>query len=205
MTTVARRIVVGVSGASGSVYAQRLLCVLHNRARDAGDVELGCVFSSNARVVWQLECGGAPEDLGIRAFAPNDYSAPFASGSAMWHAMAVVPCSMGVAGRLASGTSDSLLTRAADVMLKEHRPLILVPREAPLSLIHLRNLTELARAGAMILPASPSFYGRPHTVDELVDTVVARILDHLGVEHQLGYRWGAVVTRSGDASYGGDS
>lgn len=185
-----RRVVVGVSGASGSPYARRLLGALVDCNRGEADVEVACVFSRNARSVWQIECGGAPEDMGVPIVGPDDYSVPFASGSAAWDAMVVIPCSMGVVGRLASGTSDSLLTRAADVMLKERRTLVLVVREAPLTIIHLENLARLARTGAVILPASPSFYGRPATVDDLVDTVVARVLDHIGVEHTLGYRWG---------------
>jgi hypothetical protein len=111
--------------------------------------------------VWALECGGAPEDLGVPIHAPDGYTAPFASGSAGWHAMAIVPCSMGAAGRIAHGTSDSLLTRTADVMLKERRTLVVVPRETPMSTIHLENLLALARAGALVLPACPSFYGKP--------------------------------------------
>jgi 4-hydroxy-3-polyprenylbenzoate decarboxylase len=186
-----RKIVVGITGASGAPYARRLLAVLAARAREHRDVEIGCVLSPTARSVWELECGGSPEDLGIPIHAPNDYRAPFASGSAGWHAMAIVPCSMGTAGRIAHATSDSLLTRAADVMLKERRTLVLVPRETPLSVIHLENLVALARAGALILPAAPSFYGQPKTLEDAVDTVVARVLDHLGVPHTLGHRWGS--------------
>lgn len=121
----------------------------------------------------------------------RDYKAPFASGSAGWHAMAIVPCSMSTVARVAHGISDTLLTRAADVMLKERRSLVVVPRETPLSVIHLENLTALARAGATILPAMPSFYGKAKTLDDAVDTVVARVLDHLGLENDLVKRWGA--------------
>src|SRR6185369_1851878 len=115
----------------------------------------------------------------------DSYAAPFASGSAGWHAMAIVPCSMGAAGRIAHGTSESLLTRAADVMLKERRTLVVVPRETPMSTIHLENLLALARAGALVLPACPAFYGQPRTLADAIDTVVGRVLDHLGVEHAL--------------------
>jgi flavin prenyltransferase len=191
MKSSLRKIVVGITGASGAPYAKRLLGVLVERARRHEDLEIGCVLSPTARSVWALECGGSPEELGARIYGPSDYGAPFASGSAGWHAMVVIPCSMGTAGRIAHGTSDSLLTRAADVMLKERRTLVLVPRETPLSSIHLENLLTLSRAGAMILPASPSFYGKPPTLQDAVDTVVARVLDHLGVEHALGHRWGA--------------
>src|SRR5205085_8480516 len=135
--------------------------------------------------VWALECGGAPEDLGVATYAPDAYQAPFASGSAGWHAMAIVPCSMGAVGRIAHGTSDSLLARTADVMLKERRTLIVVPRETPMSLIHLENLVKVARAGALVMPASPSFYGQPKTLADALDTVVGRALDQLGVEHGL--------------------
>lgn len=186
-----RKIVVGVTGASGAPYARRLLSVLAARAESVGDVAVACVLSPTAREVWSLECGGAPEDAGARVYEGRDYSAPFASGSAGWHAMAIVPCSMGTAGRVAHGASESLLTRAADVMLKERRTLVVVPREAPMSTLHLENLLGLARAGATILPASPSFYGKPDSIDALVDTVVGRVLDHLGVAIELGPRWGS--------------
>ena len=186
-----RKIVVGVTGASGAPYARRLLALLVERAREQRDVELGCVLSATARKVWALECGGAPEDLGISVYAADDFTAPFASGSAGWHAMAVVPCSMSAAGRIAHGTGESLLTRAADVMLKERRTLVVVPRETPMSVIHLENLVTLARAGALVLPACPSFYGKPRTLGDAVDTVVGRVLDHLGLEHELLRRWGS--------------
>jgi len=192
-----RKIVVGVTGASGAPYARRLLALLAERAREQKDVEIGCVLSPTARTVWALECGGTPEDLGIAVYAPGDFGAPFASGSAGWHAMVVVPCSMSAAGRIAHGTGESLLTRAADVMLKERRVLIVVPRETPMSVIHLENLVTLARAGALILPACPSFYGQPRTLGDAVDTVVGRVLDHLGVEHDLVRRWGARATGEG--------
>jgi 4-hydroxy-3-polyprenylbenzoate decarboxylase len=183
-----RKIVVGVTGASGAPYARRLLAILGRR----DDVELGVCASRNAADVWALECGGdLREAAGGKVWGVGDYQAPFASGSAGWHAMAVVPCSMGTAARIAHGVSDTLLTRAADVMLKERRTLVVVPRETPLSVIHLENLTQLARAGAVVLPAMPSFYGKPATLDDALDTVVGRVLDHLGIEHDLLRRWGA--------------
>jgi 4-hydroxy-3-polyprenylbenzoate decarboxylase len=185
-----KKIVIGVTGASGAPYARRLMTVLRDRARDHGDVEIGCVLSKTARTVWPLECGGSPEDLQVPIYAESSYQAPFASGSAGWHAMVVIPCSMGTLGRIAHGTSDSLLTRAADVMLKERRTLIVVPRETPMSLIHLENLVSIARAGALVMPASPSFYGQPKTLADAIDTVVGRVLDQLGVEHDLVKRWG---------------
>jgi flavin prenyltransferase len=185
---VNKKIVVGVTGASGAPYARRLLEVLSRRP----DVELGVCVSETASEVWALECGGdlrelVPEPLwGVR-----DYRAPFASGSAGWHAMAVIPCSMGTAARIAHGISDSLLTRAADVMLKERRTLVIVPRETPLGIVHLENLLLLARAGAIVLPAMPSFYAKPKTLDHAIDSVVGRVLDHLGLEHDLLRRWGS--------------
>ena len=187
-----KKIVVGITGASGAPYAKRLLSWLDERARTRDDVEVGVCLSATAPEVWKVECGGdLREAIGFPTWGARDYSAPFASGSAGWHAMAVVPCSMGTAARIAHGISDTLLTRAADVMLKERRTLVVVPRETPLSVVHLENLTTLARAGALVLPAMPSFYGKPQTIAEALDTVVGRVLDHLGIEHDLVRRWGA--------------
>jgi flavin prenyltransferase len=183
-----KKIVIGITGASGAPYAKRLLHVL----RERDDVELGVCLSSTAPEVWALECGGdLREQIDLPTWGMRDYKAPFASGSAGWHAMAIVPCSMSTVARVAHGISDTLLTRAADVMLKEKRTLVVVPRETPLSVIHLENLTALARAGATILPAMPSFYGKPASLEQLLDTVVGRVLDHLGLEHELLKRWGA--------------
>ncbi len=188
-----KKLVVGITGASGAPYARVLLEALCE-ARARGEVELGVVLSRTASEVWRLEVGG---ELGewLRArelpvFAGRDYAAPFASGSAGWGAMVIAPCSMSTCAKIAHGLSDDLLTRAADVMLKERRALVLVPRETPLSTIHLENLLALARAGAIVLPAMPSFYGEARSVDALVGTVVARALDHLGIEHRLAKRWG---------------
>jgi 4-hydroxy-3-polyprenylbenzoate decarboxylase len=187
-----KRIVLGITGASGAPYAKRLASYLRDRAATRGDVEIGVCISATAPEVWQLECGGdLREEIALKTWGTRDYKAPFASGSAGWNAMAIVPCSMGTAARIAHGISDTLLTRAADVMLKEKRTLIVVPRETPLSVIHLENLTALARAGATILPAMPSFYGQPRSIAELVDSVVGRVLDHLGLDHDLAHRWGA--------------
>ena len=186
-----RKIVVGITGASGAPYAKRLLSILSHRVRTAGDVEVGVCLSATAPEVWALECGGdLREEIDLPVYGMRDYKAPFASGSAGWDAMAIVPCSMGTCARVAHGISDTLLTRAADVMIKERRTLVVVPRETPLSVIHLENLTALARVGATILPAMPSFYGKPEGVDQLLDTVVGRVLDHLGLEHDLLKRWG---------------
>ena len=186
-----RKIVVGITGASGAPYARRLLHVL----RERDDVEVGVCLSSTAPEVWKVECGGdVREAIPFPVWGTRDYGAPFASGSAGWNAMAIVPCSMGTAARIAHGISDTLLTRAADVMLKERRTLVVVPRESPLSVIHLENLTTLARAGALVLPAMPAFYGRPETLEQAIDTVVARILDHLALDHTLVKRWGSEDT-----------
>lgn len=188
-----RKIVIGITGASGAPYAKRLLGYLDERVAAHGDVEVGVCLSATAAEVWALECGGdIREEIPKRfqVWGMRDYKAPFASGSAGWHAMAIVPCSMGTCARIAHGISDTLLTRAADVMIKERRTLVVVPREMPLSLIHLENLTALARAGAIIQPAMPSFYGKTKTLEQAIDTVVGRTLDQLGLEHDMLKRWG---------------
>ncbi len=189
-----RKIVIGITGASGAPYAKRLLDFLDERTRTTGDVEVAVCLSSTAPEVWALECGGdIREAIGGRfpIWGMRDYKAPFASGSAGWHAMAIVPCSMGTAARVAHGISDTLLTRAADVMLKERRSLILVPRETPLSVVHLENMLTVSKAGALVLPAMPSFYAQPRTIEQVLDTVVARICDHLSVATDLMKRWGS--------------
>ncbi len=190
-----KKIVIGVTGASGAPYAKRIIDVLVERRRTHGDVEIAACLSETAPEVWALECGGDVREalvaLDVPCFGLRDYRAPFASGSAGWDAMLVVPCSMSTVARIAHGISDSLLTRAADVMLKEKRSLVVVPRETPLSLVHLENLTALARAGATIVPAMPAFYGKPATLADAVDTVVARVLDHAHIEHAIGKRWGS--------------
>jgi 4-hydroxy-3-polyprenylbenzoate decarboxylase len=182
-----KRVVVGVGGASGAIYAQRTLAAL---ARRRDEVEVALVLTKTARIVWADELGTDPADLGFAMWSPMDMTAPFASGSARYDAMVVVPCSGGGLARIAHGLSADLVGRAADVMLKERRPLILVLRESPYSLVHARNLVSVTEAGAVVLPASPSFYSRPATLEAAVDTVVARILDHLGVvDHDLMPRW----------------
>lgn len=186
-------VTLGITGASGAPYAVRLL-----RALNETGTPLRLIVSSYG---WRLlaEESGIDGEAALRA-ATGDWSrvelydaldrgATPASGSAPSRGMVVCPCSMGTLASIAAGTSRNLVERAADVVLKERRPLVLVPRETPLSLIHLENMTRLTRAGATILPASPGFYHRPETVDDLVDFVAARILDHLGVEHAVGRRW----------------
>ncbi len=193
MNPAPRKIVVGITGASGAPYAKRLLEVLESRVESHGDIEVAVCLSSTAPEVWALECGGDVRDA-LRGRFPmwgmRDYTAPFASGSAGWNAMVIVPCSMSTVARIAHGISDTLLTRAADVMIKERRTLVVVPREMPLSIIHLENLTALARAGVVIQPAMPSFYGKTKTLAQAIDTVVGRTLDQLGLSHSILKRWG---------------
>jgi 4-hydroxy-3-polyprenylbenzoate decarboxylase len=182
------KLVVAVGGASGAPYARRLLEVL--AAQPAELVQTHVVFSKSGHQVWAEEVGTPYSELPFRKWDARDFRAPFASGSGGFDAMAVVPCSMAGLGRIAHGVSDDLIGRAADVMLKERRKLVLVARDTPLSLIHLENMAAVTRAGAVVLPAMPSFYGRPQTVVELLDTVVGRLLDHLGLPIRLGPRWG---------------
>ena len=183
------RILVAITGASGAIYAKRLLDVLVEVRRADPSLDVVMCFSPNGRKVWQHEIGTAPA-YDFREYANDDFACSFASGSALWHAVVALPCSVGRVGRIAAGMADDLIARAADVALKERRKLVLVVRETPLSLIHLENLLTVARAGAIVLPATPSFYTRPGTVDAVVDTVVARVLDQLGVETSLSPRWG---------------
>ena len=179
------RILVAITGASGALYAQRLLDNLDPQAH-----ELHVVLSHYAQQVIAEElAGGLHLPKGARAHNVKSMNAPFASGSNPPDAMVVVPCTMGTLGRIAHGYSEDVLLRAADVVLKEKRKLILVPRETPLSLVHLRNMELLVQAGAILLPANPSFYAQPKTVEAVADTVVARILDHLGVPNRLAARW----------------
>lgn len=181
------RIVIAITGASGSLYAQRLLDNLDARAH-----EVHVVLSNYAHAVLAEELpAGLRLPAGAVQHGLKSMNVPFASGSNPFDAMVVIPCSMGTLGRIAHGISDDVLLRAADVMLKERKKLILVPRETPLSLVHLKNLELLLLAGAIILPANPSFYTRPQTVEQVVDTVVARVLDHLGLPQQLVQRWQA--------------
>ena len=187
-----RRLVIGISGASGAPYAKRLATLLSN-SEFGGPLEIALVLSRTAKVVWRHECGGSPDDLGLPTFGGRDYAAPFASGSSAWDAMAVVPASMSSIARIAHGISDDLLTRTADVMLKERRPLVLVPREAPYSAIHLENMLAATRAGAIVIPASPSFYGRPESLQDAIDSVLSRVLDQLGLPNALSRRWGEDV------------
>jgi 4-hydroxy-3-polyprenylbenzoate decarboxylase len=184
------KLVVAVGGASGSIYARRLLDTLAaQHAADPGALEVGLCFSSAGAEVWQHELGPVP-DYPFRRYGLRDFRAPFASGSAGWDAMVVIPCSTGGLARIAHGISDDLIGRAADVMMKERRKLVLVVRETPLSQLHLENMLAVTRSGAVVLPATPSFYSKPATIDALLDTVLGRVLDQLGLPNTLTPRWG---------------
>jgi len=179
------KILVAITGATGALYAQRLLDNL-----DPKQHEIHVVLSNYAQQVigGELE-GGLRLPEGVKPHALKSMNAPFASGSNPPDVMVVIPCTMGTMGRIAHGFSEDVLLRAADVVLKEKRKLILVPRETPLSLIHVKNMELLILAGAVILPANPSLYMNPKTIVEVVDTVVARVLDHMGIPNQLAPRW----------------
>lgn len=191
MEPATRKVAVGVTGASGALYARVLLDKLAALSGERpGRLLVGTVWSRNARTVWETELGDdAHRGYPFPEWAPDDFMAPIASGSARWDTLIICPCSMGTLGRIAAGVSNDLMTRAADVMLKERRRLILVPRDTPLGLIHLRNMTALTEAGAVIAPAMPSFYSRPDTFEALAATVVDRVLDLAGLDVRS-FRWG---------------
>jgi 4-hydroxy-3-polyprenylbenzoate decarboxylase len=179
------KLVIAATGASGAIYLQRLLeqidCAAH---------EVHLLMSVYAREVAKQELDDFKIPPAVSQHSEGDMNVPFVSGSARFDAMVIVPCSMATLGRIASGSSDSVLLRAADVFLKERRKLILVPRETPWNLIHARNMVTLLEAGAIVLPAIPSFYSRPSSVTAVVDTVVWRILDQVGLPSPRAYRWG---------------
>jgi 4-hydroxy-3-polyprenylbenzoate decarboxylase len=182
-----RKIVLAVTGASGSVYAQVLMDKLL-QIQDQVD-QVGLVFSSNARDVWEYELQNKDyENFPWKIWGKDDFFAPFASGSAGFDTMIICPCSMGTLGRIAAGLSDDLITRSADVILKERRKLICVLRDTPYSLIHIKNMATVTEAGGIICPASPSFYSRPNDFKELASTVVDRVLDLAGFSIQTS-RW----------------
>jgi flavin prenyltransferase len=178
------KLVIAATGASGTIYLQRLLGQI-----DPAVNEVHLVLSAHAKQVAAQEVDRLDVPAGVTQHPENDLNVPFVSGSARFDAMVIVPCSMATLGRIASGSSDSALLRAADVFLKERRKLILVPRETPWSLIHARNVVTLLEAGAIVLPAIPAFYSRPESVDDVVDTVVWRILDQIGLPNPRAYRW----------------
>ena len=182
-----RKIVLAITGASGSIYAYKLLGRLHEL--NAPVKEIAVIFSDTGRKIWETEIGSEFHNEGSAKEYENDsFFAPFASGSSQYDTMIICPASMGSIGRIANGTSEDLISRTADVMLKERRKLIIVPREAPYNLIHLGNMEKLTIAGAVICPASPSFYSNPETIDDLLMTVVDRIIDLAGFESK-GFRW----------------
>lgn len=197
-TPAHRTFAVGITGASGAVLAERLV----RHLLDAGH-RVHLTASRTGKQVVHEELALPPGSTGIlpglahdrlTEWAERDYRAPFASGSAAIDGMAVIPCSLATIGAIANGTSDNLLRRGAEVMLKERRPLVLVPREAPLSVIHLRNLLAVAEAGAIVIPPVLTFYQRPGKgVDDQIDFVVSRVLDHLGVDNELFPRWGTMA------------
>lgn len=178
------KLVIAATGASGSIYLQRLLEQIDCRAH-----EVHLVMSGHAKQVAKQELGSIKIPTGTIKHSENDLNVPFVSGSAKFDAMAIVPCSMATLGRIASGATETALLRAADVFLKERRKLVVVPRETPWNLIHARNVVTLLEAGAVVLPAIPSFYSRPNSLIEVVDTVVWRVLDQIGLSSPRAYRW----------------
>lgn len=183
-----RQIVVGIGGSSGSIYAKVLLDRLSSLSNQLDKV--GVVMSDNARFNWNYELGNEDyKNYDFDFYEKMDFMAPFASGSARYDTMIVCPCSMGVVGRIATGISNDLMTRAADVVLKERRRLILVPRDTPYSLIHLNNMKTITEAGGIICPASPSFYSKPKDFEALAATVIDRVIDLAGLKANS-YRWG---------------
>jgi 4-hydroxy-3-polyprenylbenzoate decarboxylase len=183
-----KKLVIALTGASGSVYGKQLLQKLTQIQNQFSEV--GVVFSKNAKEIWEYELGDKSySDFPFKVYEKNDFYAPFASGSAGFNTMIICPCSMGTLGRIAGGISDDLITRAADVILKEKGKLIMVPREIPYNLIHIRNMETITLAGGIICPATPSFYTKPQSIEELVSTVVNRVLDLAGFKIDS-KRWG---------------
>lgn len=183
-----KKIILAVTGASGSQYTALLMNEISKLKDQIG--QAGIVFSKNALKVWEHELDSSPTIPKIfTRFEPDDFFSPFASGSSGYDTMIICPCSMGTLGRIANGTSNDLISRAADVMLKEKRNLILVPRETPYNLLHIRNMESLLLAGALILPATPSFYSKPTNIEAVLMTVVERILVHAGFKIDE-YKWG---------------
>jgi 4-hydroxy-3-polyprenylbenzoate decarboxylase len=182
------KIVIAITGASGSIYAKVLLDKLFLIKTQWS--QLSIIITDNAKIVWQTELGNDDYNKYEAAYyEKNDFMAPFASGSGNFNTMIIIPCSMGTIGRIATGISNDLISRAADVVLKEKRKLICVVRETPYNLIHLRNMEIITQAGGIICPASPSFYSKPKTIEEAVATVVERIIDLAGLKIDT-YRWG---------------
>ncbi len=182
-----KKIIIAITGASGAIYAKQLLYKLKDQKSNFENV--GIVMSANAKIVWQTELENDDyKNLPFEFYDTNDFNAPFASGSAQYNIMIVIPCSMGTLGRIAAGLSNDLVTRAADVILKEQRKLICVVRETPYNLIHIKNMKTITLAGGIICPATPSFYHNPKTIEEVVNTVVDRVLDLTGLQNET-KRW----------------
>ena len=182
------KIIVAITGASGSVYAQVLLNKLLSIKDQWSDI--GVVITDNAKLVWQTELGNDDyKNYDVRFFSKSDFMAPFASGSGEYNIMIIVPCSMGTLARIASGMSGDLITRAADVVLKEKRKLICVIRETPYSLVHIRNMETITLGGGIICPATPSYYSKPATIEEAAATVIDRVIDLAGLKINT-FRWG---------------
>jgi 4-hydroxy-3-polyprenylbenzoate decarboxylase len=183
-----QKIAIAITGASGSIYAKVLLTKVQALKDQLEEVSL--VMSDNAKDVWLHELGNSDyEKFPFKNYGKQDFYAPFASGSAQYDALIVCPCSMGTLARIAAGISNDLITRAGDVMLKERKKLILVTRDTPLSLVHINNMKTVTEAGAIVCPASPSFYSQPSTIEELAATVVDRVIDLAGLS-QSSFRWG---------------
>jgi len=183
-----QKIAIAITGASGSIYAKVLLTKIEKLQDQFEEVAL--VMSDNAKDVWLHELGNTDyEKFRFKIYGKNDFMSPIASGSARFQTLIICPCSMGTLARIATGISNDLITRAADVMLKERRKLILVSRDTPLSLIHINNMKTVTEAGGIICPASPSFYSQPQTLEEVAATVVDRVIDLAGIK-QDSYRWG---------------
>jgi 4-hydroxy-3-polyprenylbenzoate decarboxylase len=186
---VLNKIVIAITGASGALYAKLLIEKLL-QLKDQWQ-ELSVVMSNNAKQIWKEELANEDyQNYRVKFFEKNDFNAPFASGSAQYNIMIIVPCSMGTLGRIAHGISDDLVTRAADVILKERRKLILVIRETPYNLIHIKNMELVTLAGGIVCPATPSFYSKPKTIEALASTVIDRVLDLAGVNVKT-FRWGS--------------
>ena len=184
-----KKIAIAITGASGSIYAKLLLNKLNELKEQI--TELSIVMTDNAKFVWQTEIGNSNYDnFSARYFTTKDFTAPFASGSAKYDALIIIPCSMGTLGRIAAGISNDLITRAADVMLKERKKIIRVIRDTPYNLIHIRNMETVTLAGGIICPATPSFYSNPKTIEEAAQTVVDRVIDLAGLSSAASYRWG---------------
>ncbi|WP_462254412.1 UbiX family flavin prenyltransferase [Ferruginibacter sp.] len=182
------KIVVAITGASGSIYPQLLLKKLMN-VKDQW-TDLAVVMTENAKLVWITELENESyKDLPVKFYGQQDFNAPFASGSGQFNTMIIIPCSMGTLGRIATGISNDLITRAADVILKERRKLICVARDMPYNLIHIRNMETITIAGGIICPATPSFYSKPKTIEDVAATVVDRALDLAGIDIKT-FRWG---------------